>query len=122
MRGMTSKLDAYVDDAPEEQRASLRTLRAKIEREFPGVEPDMPNGFPVWTIDGNWCCGFATRKKGPMLYVMAPGVLDRHADKLGSLRSGKSCVDFKASKTLTLEELDALADVLVREARTALGG
>jgi len=119
---MESNLDAYIEEAPEGQRASLRGLREKIEREFPGVEPQMPNGFPVWTVDGHWCCGFATRKKGAMLYVMAPGVLDRHAEKLGRLRSAKSCVDFKASKTMTLEQLDALADVLCREAREALGG
>jgi hypothetical protein len=80
----------------------------------------MPNGFPVWTVNGEWCCGFATRKKGPMLYVMAPGVLDRHEAKLGKLRSGKSCIEFKASKTMTLEELDALADLLYREARESM--
>ena len=119
---MDSNLDAYIEEAPEGQRASLRGLREKIEREFPGVEPEAPNGFPVWTIDGQWCCGFATRKKGPVLYVMAPGVLDRHAEKLGSLRSGKSCVELKASKTMTLDELDALADVLFREARESMAG
>jgi hypothetical protein len=57
-----------------------------------------------------------------MLHLMAPGVLDRHAEALGSLRSGKSCVEFRASKTMTLEELDALADVVYREARESMGG
>ena len=113
-------LDAYIEDAPEDQRAALRSLRKKIERVLPGVDPIMPNGFPVWTIDGQWCCGFATRKKGPMMYVMVSSVLDRHAETLGRLRSGRSCVEFKASRTLTLDELDALADVLYRESVTAL--
>jgi len=54
------------------------------------------------------------------MYVMVTSVLDRHAETLGRLRSGRSCVEFKASKTLTLEELDALADVLYGEAVTAL--
>ena len=118
-RGM---LDAYIEDAPEVQRPQLRSLREKIERLVPGVEPIAPNGFPIWTVDGQWCCGFATRKKGPVLYVMVTSVLDRHATTLGPLRSGRSCVEFKASKTLSLEELDALAEVLYREAVTALSG
>ena len=117
---MTPELAAYIDDAPEEQRDILRGLCKKIVSVLPGVEPVMPNGFPVWTIGGQWCCGFATRKKGAMIYVMAPGVLDRHAKTLGKLRSGKSCVEYKASKTLSIEELDALADVLYREAADAL--
>ena len=119
---MTPELAAYLDEAPEEQQGVLRSLCAKVEREFPGVDPILPNGFPVWTVDGKWCCGFATRKKGPMLYVMVTDVLDHHEKALGSLRSGRSCVEFKASKTLTLEELDALADVLYREARESLAG
>lgn len=119
---MTPELTEYIESAPEEQREALRRLSVKIERELPGVDPILPNGFPVWTVGDQWCCGFATRKKGPMLYVMAPGVLDRHAEKLGKLRSGRSCVEFKPSRTLSIEDLDALADVLYREAREALGG
>lgn len=117
---MRPELAAYIDSAPAEQRPQLKSLHDKIVRELPDVAPIMPNGFPVWTIDDQWCCGFATRKKGPMLYLMAPGVLDRHDSKLGKLRSGKSCVEFTASKTMTLDELDALADVLYREARESM--
>ena len=119
---MKPEISAYVDSAPEAQRAALTSLHDKIVREMPEVEPIMPNGFPVWTVDGKWCCGFATRKKGPMLYVMASGVLDRHEDVLGKLRTGRSCVEYKASRTMSLEELDALADVLYREARESMGG
>ncbi|MHC4940767.1 MAG: DUF1801 domain-containing protein [Planctomycetota bacterium] len=116
---MRPEIAAYIESAPPEQRPHLQSLHDKIVRELPDVEPILPNGFPVWTVNGAWCCGFATRRKGPMIYVMAPGVLDRHAE-LGSLRSGKSCVEFKASKSMTLEELDALAGVLYREAREAM--
>jgi uncharacterized protein YdhG (YjbR/CyaY superfamily) len=110
----------YIEGAPADQQEVLLRLHEKLVAEFPEVEPVLPHGFPVWTVDGRWCCGFASRKKGPMLYVMAPGVLDRHAEELGRLRSGKSCIEFKASKSLTIEQLDALAGELIEEARHAM--
>jgi uncharacterized protein YdhG (YjbR/CyaY superfamily) len=119
---MSKELDAYIRNAPSEQHATLHSLAGKMDREFPSTDPIMSSGFPVWTINGKWCCGFATRKKGPMIYVMATEVLDRHADVLGRLRSGQTCVDIKASKTLSLDDLDSLADVLYREARESMEG
>ncbi|MHC4953892.1 MAG: DUF1801 domain-containing protein [Planctomycetota bacterium] len=117
---MRKEIEAYILDAPEEQRDALRRIHDKIAAEMPDVEPISPNGFPVWTIDGEWCAGFASRKKGVMLYVMVSSVLDRYAEKLGRLRTGRGCVEWKASKTLSLEELDALADVMIREAYETL--
>lgn len=108
---------AYVDAAPEDQRPVLAHLRDKIRTHLPrATEQIGSSGFPIYTIDDRWIAGFATRKKGPMLYVMAGGVLDRHEATLGSLRSGRSCVEWRASKTLSLDDLDALADRMLAEA------
>jgi uncharacterized protein YdhG (YjbR/CyaY superfamily) len=113
-------VDTYIEHAPDRQRPVLEKLRAKIKRHIPdAVEEISPNGFPVYTIGGEWIAGFATRDKGPMLYIMAGGVLDRHADELGNLRSGQSCIEWKDAKHLPLEELDKLADLMLDEAAKA---
>ena len=79
-----------------------------------------PNGFAVYADgDARWVAGFAWRKKGPVLYVMNAGVVDRYADRLGSVRSGRSCVEWRATKTLTIEELTKLAGDILRDAAAA---
>lgn len=111
---------AYIDDAPEDHKPHLEYLCGLIEAEMPEAEVVMPNGFPVWTINGTWTAGFATRKKGVMLYLMIQEVLDKYEPVLGRLRSGRSCVAYKGSKTLPFEELQALAPTLYKEAHDAM--
>ena len=57
-----------------------------------------------------------------MPYIMVTAVLDEHADTLGKLRSGRSCVEWKASKTLSLEALTKLAPKMLREAGERASG
>lgn len=110
-------VDAYVAQAPEEQRAALEHLRETIRRHLPHTEEQLgKHGFALYTLDGEWVAGFATRKKGPMLYLMLQEILDEHEPALGRLRSGRSCVEWKASRTLSLDELDALAQRMLEQA------
>ncbi len=115
--GAGGDVDRYVSEAPDAIRPEVERIRALIRAEAPDLVEQMgPNGFCIYTRDDEWRCGFAHRTKGPMLYVMAQGVLDKHDDTLGRLRSGKSCVEWRASKTLTLDELHDLARIMIREA------
>ena len=109
-------IDTYIQEAPETQRAELRALRTMIEAALPDADVVMPNGFPVYTINDEWTAGFATRKKGVMFYLMVSSVLDDHLIELGRLRSGRSCVEWKNSAHLPLEELRKLAPKLLAEA------
>ncbi len=118
----TADVERYIESAPAAQRPHLRELYEMIMDVMPDAPIVMPNGFPVWLINDTWTAGFATRKKGPMLYVMAQGVLDRHESTLGRLRSGRSCVEYKGSKTLAFDDLRALAPTLYREARESIEG
>jgi hypothetical protein len=42
---MRKEIEAYILDAPEEQRDALRRIHDKIAAEMPDVEPISPNGF-----------------------------------------------------------------------------
>ena len=117
---MAREVTAYIDSAPEEQRPVLVDLRRRIKRQLPKLKEQMsPNGFALYTVGEEWVAGFAYRKKRVMLYIMQQAVLDAHENTLGKLRSGKSCVVWKASKDLTLPELEELADQMLREAGEA---
>jgi uncharacterized protein YdhG (YjbR/CyaY superfamily) len=106
---------AYLDKAPPDQRPTLEKLREMIVQRLPDAEESIQSGFPVYARNGTWLAGFATRKKGPMLYIMAAGVLDRYVDRLGKLRSGRSCVEFRPSENTTIDELEELAGRMLDE-------
>lgn len=110
--------DDYVASAPESQRPILTRLLALQRELLPDCEETL-DPFPVFTRNGQWVAGFATRKKGPMLYVMAEGVLDRHAEAIGKRRSGVSCIEFGSTKTESEDDLLALAKQLLAEAALA---
>ena len=110
----SKEVTAYIAGAPEEQRGALKKLRRMIRKHLPRAHEEIgASGFAVYVVDGNWVAGFATRKKGPMLYLMITAVLDEYSDRLGLLRSGKSCVDWKDSNHLPLRELEKLANEML---------
>jgi uncharacterized protein YdhG (YjbR/CyaY superfamily) len=112
----SADIDTYIQEAPETHQAELHAIRAMIEAALPDADVTMPNGFPVYAINDEWTAGFATRKKGVMFYLMVSSVLDDHLVKLGRLRSGRSCVEWKDSAHLPLEELRQLAPQMLAEA------
>lgn len=113
-------VDRYLASAPEDQKTVLEHLRALIRLHLPEAEEQIgSSGFPVYSVKKAWVGGFATRKKCPMLYVMARGVLDEFEASLGPLRSGRSCVEWRPSKGRSDSELRELAgQVLARTAET----
>ena len=114
--GEIKTVPQYIKSAPAEMQVVLEELRTMIRSHLSDAKESMSsNGFAVYTIDDQWMAGFAWRQKGPMLYIMKSGVLDRYADQLGKLRSGRSCIEWKASKTMTLDELKALAEKMLGE-------
>jgi len=122
-------VDAYVAAAPENQRHILERLRARIRSRLPEAEEAFespvrePGGqgkqMPVYKVDGEWTAGFAFRKKGPMLYIMKPALLDEYELVLGRNRSGKTCVDMVETDSLSLESLESIADEIL--SRLGLG-
>lgn len=116
---MNSSVDAYIAKAPASQRETLTELRETIRKAMPKAEEVVEGGFPVYKVGGQWTAGFATRKKGPMLYIMVHEVLDRYAETLGALRSGKSCVEFRETEHTSRAALRKLAAKMLAEARKA---
>ncbi len=118
---MNPEVTEFIASAPQGHRPVLELLRRMIHDVMPAAEETFQNGFAVYEVDGEWTAGFASRKKGPMLYIMVTSVLDEHAEELGRLRSGRSCIEWKGSKTLPLDELELLAESMLAQAAHARG-
>jgi len=111
---------SYIDAAPVDYHPALRSLRRRLSEHLGACTKESigASGFPVRTIDDVWVAGFAFRKKCPMLYVMNTRLLDRFDERLGVLRSGRSCIEWRESKALDFDALGALVDeILAHEAR-----
>ena len=107
----------YIESAGEDRRPQLEELRERILRHFPGAEEAFENRFPLYrrAEDGHWLAGFAHGTKGVMFYLMDQAILDRYEDRLDGLRTGRSCMKFKATETLTLDQVRKLVERILKD-------
>lgn len=120
---MTVDVRAYIAAAPAAQQPLLREMDERIREAFPEAALDTKSYFPVYVHDGQWLAGFATRKKGAMFYCMDAALLDAYADRLGKNRSGKTCVEVRATRAVPLEVLQELVpEILARQAKRYADG
>lgn len=111
------KVAAWLETVPPEQKEALTRLAARFDEAFPSATIVSPNGFPVWCDGERWLVGLGSRKAFPMVYVMAKGVLDRYEARLGTTRTGVSCVAYKGRRGLPIEELDGVIGEMVEGLR-----
>lgn len=117
------EVTAYIARSPEDQQELLQRLRATIRERLPQLTEAFASGMPVYTAAAQpaapWRCAFASRKKGVMFYAMDEALLDRFAEELGPLRSGKACVEMKVTKKRTLVDVLGLVDRILAEIAAA---
>lgn len=115
---MHPEVAGYLLQAPAAQRPHLEDLRHLILEHFPDAEETFER-FPVYTRHGTWLAGFATRKKGMMFYLMDHATLDAFAERLGALRTGRGCIEYRETRDLTLKEVRSLIiELLAASARS----
>jgi len=123
--------EAYIDALPEPRREDIRRLDALIREKLPEAAPGMERGmlgygpFHYRYASGRegdtHLVSLASRKAGISLYVLCAHdgeyLAERHAERLGRVDVGKSCVRFKRVEDL---DLDGVRDLLREAGR--LGG
>jgi uncharacterized protein YdhG (YjbR/CyaY superfamily) len=117
------RVDEYIAAAPADQQPALRELRDMIRAALPGAAEVMGSArFPVYEVQGAWAAGFASRKHSPMFYIMDAGLLSDFEDQLQGLRTGNSCIEWRETRALTLDQLRALTFEMLAEAARRLTG
>jgi hypothetical protein len=110
-----------ISAAPAEQQALLEWIRTLMRAKLEGVaEERLQNGMVVYGLEKRWLSGFGCRRKCAMFYLMDSKLLDLYADRLGTLRSGKSWVEFRESQSMRLNEVKAWAREAIEELRSRL--
>lgn len=104
--------DAYIAAAPQQFRAILARLRARLSRALPDAAEVMKYDMPGFQIGETIVAGYAAFSRQCGLYV-DPGAIAAHADEIASLK-------LKATKTgVTLSASNPIPDELVE--RLAIG-
>ena len=102
--------DAYYAALPEDQRALLERMRAKVLRLVPGAVEAMSYGMPTFKLNGRAVVWLAGWKAHCAIYPLTDAFLEAHADELAGFRTTKGSVHFTPEAPLP----DALVERLVR--------
>jgi hypothetical protein len=125
----------FLAELPEERRATMKTMHQAIRKAAPKLKPFVTAGMGTPLIgygkyryrsssgrEGDWfLIGLAAAKSYYSLHICAGGangyLAEKHAAKLGQVKTGRSCINFKQLEDL---KLDAAMD-LVKQAEKAGG-
>lgn len=102
-------VDAYLAALPDEPRAALEVLRARIRALVPEATEVVSYGIPTFRHHGG-LVGFGATKRHCALYVMSPAVMSAHAAELAGYDTATATIRFAPSAPLP----DALVASLVR--------
>lgn len=117
---MDAAVREYIEAAKPAHRETLRELRGMILAAAPDAEEKIAHGFPCYFIGGSYYAACASRAKGVMLYIMGGTLVAQYADRLGTLADGKSCIQYRACRQLTLEQVRAIVSEMLAKAAAAL--
>ena len=103
-------VDAYIETAPAERQELLTRLRDECRTRLEGYEEGMEFRMPSYRRDGVIEIAFANQSRYISFYVMKPGVLEAHSDRLAGLSVGKSCVRFGGADDFDWDLVASLLD------------
>lgn len=128
-------LDEFLDALPDERRATITAVHKAIRKTAPKLAPLIMSGMGGPLIaygkyryksasgrEGDWfLIGLCAGKTDYALHICAGGdnsyLVERNAKKLGKVKTGRSCINFKKLEDLNL----AAAMDLVKQAEKSGG-
>ena len=124
-------LDEYLASLPDDRRTTMTTLHKAIRKAVPKLTPFLTSGMGPSPIigygkyhyksasgrEGDWfLIGLVAGKSGYALHICAAAkdgyLVEQHAAKLGKVKTGRSCINFKKLEDLKLD----VAMTLVKQA------
>ena len=122
----------YVASAPADRRTAMRAVHAAIRKAVPKLTPEIMMGMGSPLIgygkyhyksasgrEGDWfLIGLAAGKSHYSLHICAADkggyLAEQNAAKLGKVKTGRSCINFKQVEDLNLDAVMALVKQAVK--------
>jgi uncharacterized protein YdhG (YjbR/CyaY superfamily) len=108
MQSTASTVTGYLQQVPEDRRATLERLRSLCLQNLAGYEEVMAYGMPCYKNDGNIEVGFASQKNYISLYLLKRGVVDAHRTELAGASIGKGCIRFSKPEKIDFAVIERL--------------
>ncbi|MEO1064570.1 MAG: DUF1801 domain-containing protein [Actinomycetota bacterium] len=114
MRSDSPTIDAYLDELPDDRRAAVELVCARIEALTPAVSASMQHGMPFYELGGEAYVAVASQKRHVSVYVVDLDVTFDRVPELASafagIDRGKNCLRFRPTQLdrLTAAVLDPL--------------
>lgn len=115
-------LDEFLAGLPSDRRDTVTTVHWAIRKAVPKLAPEVMSGMGPSPIigygkyrfksasgrEGDWfLIGLAAGKSGYALHICAGDkdgyLVEKHAAKLGQVKTGRSCINFKKLEDLKLD-------------------
>ena len=123
----------FLASLPDDRRATMTTLHKAIRKAVPKLAPFMTTGMGPSPVigygkyhyksasgrEGDWfTIGLVAGKSGYALHVCVGGeggyLVEKNAAKLGKVKTGRSCINFKKLEDLKLDVAMALVKQAVK--------
>jgi len=120
-------IDEFLSALPDDRRDTMTTLHQAIRKAVPKLAPAMMTGMGPSPLigygkyryksasgrEGDWfLIGLAAGKKDYSLHICVGGkegyLVEQNAAKLGQVKTGRSCINFKKLEDLNLKAAMAL--------------
>ncbi len=120
-------VDEFLAGLPDDRRATMTTVHQAIRKAVPKLAPTMMSGMGAAPIigygkyryrsasgrEGDWfIIGLTAGKTNYSLHICAGGkdgyLVEQNAAKLGKVKTGRSCINFKKVEDLKLDAAMAL--------------
>lgn len=82
MQSQAKTVTAYIEEVPDERRATLKKLRALCRSTLTGFDESMEYGGPSYKRNGIVEVGFMSQKHFIGLYILRTDVMNAHRDQL----------------------------------------
>jgi uncharacterized protein YdhG (YjbR/CyaY superfamily) len=113
----SSEIDAYLENAPDDQREALSVLRARILSSVPGAEEGISYRVPAFRVEGAVVAGFASFTSHMSYLPFSGSVLDQLSDEIAAFTHTKSSLHFSTDNPLSEDLVKRLITVRWDEIR-----
>jgi uncharacterized protein YdhG (YjbR/CyaY superfamily) len=111
-----SPIDDYLDGLPEDRRAALADLRAKIRAVIPEAEECISYRMPAFRVNGVVIAGFRSTSKGCSYYPFSGSTLRSLVRDVSRYDQTKGSLHFSSDNPLSIALVRKLIKVRIAEA------
>ena len=108
-------VDAYLDDQPDDVRATLEKIRRAVRSVAPSATEKISYGIPAFHVEGHYLVYYAGFKKHCSFFPASGSVTERFADELAAFDVSKGTIRFTVDDPLPIPLVKRMVKARIEE-------